>query len=106
MRRSPAFPGRGCPCCLSKETPIVAAYDGWPLLGDTAIKPGESRRLGFVFLFGEETAKLFRDAGKFFCGKVDLSAKRLLCRELASQHRGPDPYGTSKWTMTLSPSEP
>lgn len=65
-RRSTAFPGWGCPCCLSKATPIVAAYDAWPLLGDTAIQPGESRRLGFVFLSGEETAKLFRDAGKFF----------------------------------------
>ena len=65
-RRSPAFPGWGCPCCLSKETPLVAAYDGWPLLGDTAIQPGESRRLGFVFLSGEETAKLFKGAGKFF----------------------------------------
>jgi len=40
--------------------------DGWPVLGDTAIQPGESRRLGFVFLSGEETAKLLRDAGKFF----------------------------------------
>ncbi len=44
----------------------MAAYDGWPLLGETAIQPGESRRLGFVFLSGEETAKMFRDAGKFF----------------------------------------
>jgi hypothetical protein len=65
-RRLPAFPGWGCPCCLSKKTPIVAAYDTWPLLGDTAIQPGESRRLGFVFLSGETAAKLFRDAGKFF----------------------------------------
>ena len=65
-RRSPAFPGWGCPCCLAKETPIVAAYDGWPLLGEMAIQPGESRRLGFVFLSGEETAKLFRGVGRFF----------------------------------------
>jgi hypothetical protein len=43
-----------------------SAYDTWPLLGDTAIQPGESRRLGFVFLSGETAAKLFRDAGKFF----------------------------------------
>jgi hypothetical protein len=65
-RRSSAFPGWGCPCCLSKETPILAAYDGWPLLGEVAIQPGESRRLGFVFLSGEESAKLFRGAGHFF----------------------------------------
>jgi hypothetical protein len=65
-RRSSALPGWGCPCCLSKETPIVAAYDAWPLLGDMAIHPGESRRVGFVFLSGEETANLFRSSGKFF----------------------------------------
>jgi len=45
---------------------IVAAYDGWPLLGDMAFEPGESRRLGFVFLSGEETGKLFIGAGKHF----------------------------------------
>jgi hypothetical protein len=45
---------------------MIAAYDAWPLLGDTAIRPGEGRRLGFVFLSGEKTAKLFWDAGKFF----------------------------------------
>jgi hypothetical protein len=65
-RRSAAMPGWGCPCCLSKDTPIVAAYDGWPLLGDMAIQPAESRRLGFVFLSGEETATLLKGAGRFF----------------------------------------
>src|ERR1700683_4239843 len=64
-RRSPAMLGWGCPCCLSKDTPIVAAYDCWPLLGDMPIRPGDSRRLGFVFISGEETAKLFKSAGKF-----------------------------------------
>jgi hypothetical protein len=64
-RRTSAQPGWGCPCCLSKDAPIVG-YDGWPLVGDTALEPGERRRLGFVFLSGDETAKLLRDAGKFF----------------------------------------
>ena len=64
--RAPAFPGWGCPCCVSKITPIVAAYDAWPVLGGTAIQPGESRRKGFVFLSGETAAKLFRDTGTFF----------------------------------------
>jgi hypothetical protein len=57
--------GWGCPCCLSKDSPIVG-YDGWPLLGDAPLAPGESRRLGFVFLSGEETVTMFRRAGSFF----------------------------------------
>jgi hypothetical protein len=28
--------------------------------------PGDRRRLGFVFLSGEQTANLFRRAGRFF----------------------------------------
>jgi hypothetical protein len=64
-RTSVAFPGWGCPCCLSKDTPIVG-YDAWPLLGDTAIAPGDTRRLGFVFISGEQSAAIFRAAGTFF----------------------------------------
>src|SRR5271170_404046 len=64
-RKSVAFPGWGCPCCLSKESPIVGR-DGWPLLGDAPLAPGESRRLGFVFLSGEESAAIFKKAGMFF----------------------------------------
>jgi hypothetical protein len=48
-RKSTAFPGWGCPCCVSRQEPIVG-YDSWPLLGDTPIEPGERRLLGFVFL--------------------------------------------------------
>jgi hypothetical protein len=64
-RRSTALPGWGCPCCVSRQEPIVG-YDGWPLLGDTPIGPGERRRLGFVFLSGEEAAVIMREAGTFY----------------------------------------
>jgi hypothetical protein len=40
--------------------------DGWPLLGDATLAPGESLRLGFVFLSGEESAAIFRQVGMFF----------------------------------------
>jgi hypothetical protein len=36
------------------------------LLGDTPIEPGEKRRLGFVFLSGEEAADIVRNAGTFY----------------------------------------
>ena len=64
-RKTAVQPGWGCPCCLSKDPPIIA-YDGWPLLGDTPLLPGESRQLGFVFLSGEESAALLRKSGFFF----------------------------------------
>ncbi len=64
-RKSRAFPGWGCPCCISKEEPIVG-YDGWPLLGDTPLEPGEQRRLGFVFLTGQQAAEMMRSAGVFY----------------------------------------
>lgn len=56
--------GWGCPCSCSKSTDIVG-YDGWPLL-DAPLAPGERRRLGFVFLSGEEAAAIFRRAGTFY----------------------------------------
>ena len=64
-RKSAALPGWGCPCCVSRHEPVTG-YDGWPLLGDTAIEPGEQRRLGFVFLSGEEVASIMRRAGTFY----------------------------------------
>lgn len=70
-RASPAGPGWGCPCCVSKAEPVVG-YDGWPLLGDTPLSPGEHRKVGFVFLSGESAAEIFRKAGTFYLweGKV------------------------------------
>lgn len=56
--------GFGCPCTVSKSPPLVA-YEGWPLLSEP-INPGESRRVGFVFLAGEEAAAVFSEAGVFY----------------------------------------
>lgn len=57
-------PGYVCPCLVSKEEPLIG-YDGWPLL-EEPLAPGSSRRVGFVFLSGQEAADIFRHAGKFF----------------------------------------
>lgn len=64
-RKSIAYPGWWCPCMVSNSPPWVG-YNGWPLLGDTPLEPGTKRRLGFVFLSGEEAADIFRKAGKFY----------------------------------------
>jgi hypothetical protein len=59
-----AQPGWGCPCCCSKSSPVVG-WDGLPLL-DGPLAPGDRRRLGFVFLSGEEAADVLRKAGTFY----------------------------------------
>lgn len=59
-----AQPGWGCPCAVSKSPPLIG-YDAWPLL-EEPLAPGDRRRLGFVFLFGEEAAHVFRKAGIFY----------------------------------------
>jgi hypothetical protein len=64
-RITTAYPGWGCPCCVSREQPIIG-YDGWPLLGESTLEPGDRRRLGFVFLSGEEAAEIMRAAGTFY----------------------------------------
>ena len=63
-RKLAAQLGYGCPCTVSKMPPLVG-YDGWPLLTEP-MNPGESRRVGFVFLSGEEAAAVFRNAGVFY----------------------------------------
>lgn len=59
-RSHAVHPGWGCPCFANEE-----GWDGWPLLGSDFMQPGERRRLGFVFLSGEEAAKAIKTAGRF-----------------------------------------
>lgn len=64
-RKSFALPGWGCPCVPSKSEPI-AGFDGFPLLGDSPIGPGDKRRLGFVFIWPEGAVPALRQAGTFY----------------------------------------
>jgi len=64
-RTSLAYPGWGCPCCVSSSLD-VGVYDVWPLLEDTPLAPGDGRRLGFVFLSGKTAADALTEAGKFY----------------------------------------
>jgi hypothetical protein len=41
-------------------------YDGWPLLGDVTMAPGESRRVGYVFLSGQRAVDHLSAVGKFY----------------------------------------
>ncbi len=64
-----ALPGWGCPCMIDLVEKI--AYDAHPTL-DSPFAPGESRRVGMVFLMGEEAARLMRNARRSYLweGKV------------------------------------
>ncbi len=63
-RKHAAQPGWGCPCTITQAQPLIG-WDGWPIL-DQPLAPGDRRRLGFVFLSGEEAADIFRKAGRFY----------------------------------------
>jgi len=47
------------------------------------LKPGESRRVGFVFLSGEEAAAVFRRAGVFY-----LWEGRFIGEAVVVSHKG------------------
>ncbi len=64
-RKGPAFPGWGCPCMVSQMQPFVGR-DGFPILGDEPLLPGDRKRLGFYFMAGEEAAEVMRTAGRFY----------------------------------------
>ena len=64
-RESAASPGWGCPVFPSKSTRL-SGWDALPLLRDDPLLPGESRRIGFVFLSGEDAAAALRREGRFY----------------------------------------
>jgi len=64
-RREPMMPGFLFPVTLGDTTPLQV-WDALPLLRDDPFAPGETRRIGFVFLAGEEAATELRHAGKFY----------------------------------------
>lgn len=63
-KKLPIQPGWGCPCCCRMDVP-ASGWDGWPLL-DAPMAPGESRKVGFVFLSGDEAAAQLRKARTFY----------------------------------------
>lgn len=50
---------------VSRIEPLIG-YDALPLIGDEPLLPGETRQLGFIFLFHEEVVPIMRAAGRFF----------------------------------------
>jgi hypothetical protein len=63
-RKSAIRLGWGCPCSVQRD--MKEAWDGFPLLEDREMNPGESRRVGFAFLSGQVAASALRRARKFY----------------------------------------
>jgi hypothetical protein len=63
-RQHPISPGWGCPC-FPQDGTSSSGWDAWPLLGSEPMQPGERRRLGFVFVSGDEAVKVISSAGRF-----------------------------------------
>lgn len=63
-RPGPVFSGYGCPCMVSKVEPLVG-YDCFMQIGTHPMYPGETRRIGLVFLTSKG-AEVMRNAGRFF----------------------------------------
>src|SRR5215469_18888554 len=77
--------GWGCLCCPSKSSPVFG-YDDWPLLGDTTLSPGERRKLGFVFLNGEESVDACVRLENFIFRKGGLLARPLSFHNTSSHY--------------------
>jgi len=59
--------GWGCPCTIQSEQGSGwVGYDGWPLLGDQLMMPGERRQVGYVFLAGLQAIGYLQSAAKFY----------------------------------------
>jgi len=77
-RRGPAAPGWGCPCTIHREEwDGQIFHDGWPLLGDTWIAPGETRQVGFFFLLEKEAMDYLKGVSTFYLweGRIVGEAK-------------------------------
>jgi hypothetical protein len=76
--KHPIMLGWGCPCTTqSEEGSGWVGYDGWPLLLQGPMSPGESRRVGYVFLSGQQAVNYLRSAEKFYLleGRIIGEAK-------------------------------
>ena len=65
-RKSSISEGFRCPSFSQKE---FRGQNGWtcfPLVGETPLAPGETRRLGFIFLMPELAIKEYLAAGIFY----------------------------------------
>ena len=75
-RKSPVPNGFGCPCKLSKDT--IKANDARLLFEEDWVELGEEVVAGFFFLFGDDAARPFQDAGRFFLWEAGIVGEAIV----------------------------
>ncbi|QJP12206.1 hypothetical protein G3545_00130 [Starkeya sp. ORNL1] len=69
--------GWGCPC--SKDKSLKEGWDDYPLL-ESEMKPGEQRRVGFVFLSGQNAVEALAQDGHFYLREACLIGEGTIVR--------------------------
>lgn len=76
-KKLPLVLGYGCPCSTKKDAQV--AWDGYPLV-DTPMMPGERRRVGFVFLSGNDAVEALSTAECFYLWEGKLIGEARIVR--------------------------
>lgn len=74
------FSGWGCPCKTTLK-PEEPAWDGWPILGDVELRPGETGRFGWMFLSGDLAASAIKQSGKFYLWEGRIIGESVIVTE-------------------------
>jgi hypothetical protein len=69
----------GCPCKIRKDD--VGSWDCRILLQGQPLSPGDTRRVGMIFLSGEKAAGILREAGKFFLWELGIIGEATVIAE-------------------------
>jgi hypothetical protein len=73
-RKQAVPPGWGC-LCFGDRQRTAGGWDGNPMLGDEWMYPGETRRVGYFFLSGEEAATALSQEPTFYIWENGIIGK-------------------------------
>ena len=77
--------GWGCPCTTQQtEGAGWVCYDGWPLLGDEQMSPGDCRRVGYVFLAGNQAVAALSIQATFYLWEGRIIGEATIVEKLIS----------------------
>ena len=76
-KKLPLVLGYGCPCSVYEDT--REAWDGYPLV-DSPMMPGETRRVGFIFLSGNEAVEALSTGECFYLWEGKLIGEARIVR--------------------------
>lgn len=73
----PIVLGYGCPCSANKD--VAEAWDGYPLV-ESKLMPGERRRVGFVFMSGQQAVDALTVSDSFYLWEGKLIGEAHIVR--------------------------